>query len=197
MEDATQDVLARARVGDRAAIEQLITAELDHLRAFLRVRAGSALRAHEASVDLVQSVCREALADLAHFEFRGEAEFRRWLFLHAERKLADRGRFWARDKRDPRHERRGQTTDGDMSAALEHWDRTLSSPSEDAVARESLERILAGFKQLPPDQRAVLIQSRFMRASTADIARARGCTAAYVRTLLSRAIARLGRELSQ
>jgi hypothetical protein len=46
-------------------------------------------------------VCREVLSDLAaqRLEFRGEGEFRKWLFQAADLKLKEKRRYWGAKKR--------------------------------------------------------------------------------------------------
>ena len=44
---------------------------------------GERLRNREDSVDIVQSVCRELVEHQDSFEFRGESQFRSWLFTAA------------------------------------------------------------------------------------------------------------------
>jgi hypothetical protein len=67
--------IAASCSGDAEALARLLTGFLPELRAFVRLRLGPELRARETSSDLVQSVCREVLADLDQFEYRGSPSF--------------------------------------------------------------------------------------------------------------------------
>jgi DNA-directed RNA polymerase specialized sigma24 family protein len=104
MHSNSGSLVERARAGDRRALEDLVVLHLPALRAFVRVQAGRELRDKESCSDLVQSACREVLADLSGFEYREEAGFRRWLFRAAERKILDRARFHGREKRDAKRQ---------------------------------------------------------------------------------------------
>ncbi|MFM7280537.1 MAG: hypothetical protein ACKO32_02025, partial [Planctomycetia bacterium] len=60
---------------DQDQVARLLETNLDGLRAFLRVRAGAALRAKLGHSDLVQTVCREVLESAETIEFRSDAAF--------------------------------------------------------------------------------------------------------------------------
>ena len=53
--------VAAARAGDRSAIDRLIAGYQPRLLAFVRLRLDDRVRAREATMDVVQSVCREVL----------------------------------------------------------------------------------------------------------------------------------------
>src|SRR5262245_7080357 len=89
----------RAARGDREALELLLVRHLPRLRAFVRLRAGAAVRAQEESSDLVQSVCREVLLHADQFRFPSESAFRNWLYTHALRKIGKRLRSHGTVKR--------------------------------------------------------------------------------------------------
>lgn len=190
---ATPGLVARASAGDERAREELLAAHLPALRAFVRLRLGRGLRVKETSLDLVQSVCCEALADLGRFEYRGPDSFRHWLFRRAETKLKNRGRFWSRERRSVKRERALPAADGDSRALREL--ATLCTPSRDAVAREELERFERAFLELPDDYREVILLSRVVGLPHALVAEEMGRTPAATRTLLSRALARLATRM--
>jgi RNA polymerase sigma-70 factor (subfamily 1) len=179
---------------------ELLEQHLAGLRAFVHLRLGHALRAKEESQDLVQSVCREVLAELPTFEVRASGGFREWLLRMAENKIRDRRRYWRRDKRDLDREialdatRAGRSSSGPSnatSADLAH----LITPSRQAVGREDLARLERAFSELPDDYREVIVLARLRGWSHAQIAEKLGRTELATRTLLSRALARLALAL--
>jgi DNA-directed RNA polymerase specialized sigma24 family protein len=93
MSESSLPLVTRALARNQEAVEQLLVQHLPGLRAWLRLRMGPGLRARETPDDLVQSVAREVLLGLDGFEWRGEAAFRHWLYLKAQRKLVDKARF--------------------------------------------------------------------------------------------------------
>ena len=181
--------LRRAALGDRAAIEALLAQHISRLRAYVRLRMGPRVRSKETSEDLVQSVCREALQNLDGFEYRGEASFRHWLFRQAEHKVIDRGRFYARGKRDTTKEQAIHSTaeEAETLRGLE----SLFTPSRDAMAHEELERLEAAFAKLEPHQQEVILLARVVELPHAEIAERMGKSVSATWTLLSRSLAKL------
>jgi RNA polymerase sigma-70 factor (ECF subfamily) len=192
MSDPNQDLVARAAGGDRAAIESLLEIHLPGLRAFIRLRAGQALRQKESTSDLAQSVCREILEHLERFKHGDKAAFKHWLYSTALRKIKDRARYYLALKRDARREVSLPAGDaaGDDSRLLECYS-TVSSPSGKAIAREEMALLEAAFDRLPNDYKQVILLSRIVGLSHEEIARELGCTEVAIRKLLSRALARL------
>ena len=117
-------------------MDALLERHLPGLFAFMRLRAGEFLRRRESVSDLVQSVCREVLADPGDFSYRGEGQFRRWLYTTALRKIIDKGRYYRAEKRDPRREVRAgsRVADDSYDAAASRMFGTLLTPSRDAMA---------------------------------------------------------------
>jgi len=186
----SRDMLERASRGDEDARGELLGTHLAELLAFVRLRLGRALRVRETSLDIAQSVCREALEDLPRFDPRGQHGFRQWLLLRAERKIRDRGRFWNRQKRAA-HGERPLAEDGDGDPRALEQLCTLLTPSRDAVSREELERLEQAFRRLPEDHRRVIMLARVLGLPHEDVAREMGRSPSATRTLLSRALARL------
>jgi RNA polymerase sigma-70 factor (subfamily 1) len=190
-----------AVAGDSTAIEQLLERHLPGLRAYIRLRAGAGLRARESSSDLVQSVCRDVLENMGRFRYPGEAAFRAWLYATAMRKIADRAEYWRAAMRDPAREVRlspgsatRPSTDDDARLA-DVYRASFFSPSQAAMGREALARLEAAFEKLPEDYREVIVLSRIVGLSRAEIAERMGRTEASVRNLVSRALAELAEHL--
>lgn len=172
--------------------EALLAQHLDLLRTYVRRRLGPRMRTKEESLDLVQSVCREALGDLSRFEDRGAGSFRRWLLARAENKIRDRGRFWRRDRRDPDREVSLAARPRDTAAA-ELGDQLAdpSTPAQAAAAREELARFERAFSDLPEHYRHVIVLQKLEGLPHAEVARRLERSPAATRTLLCRALARL------
>lgn len=191
----SSELIRRAGEGDSEAVEALLARHMSRLRAFLRLRMGGVVRSKESTDDLVQSVCREALERLDGFEYRGEASFRHWLFCQAEHKVVDRGRFYRRDKRDAGLEipiDAGHEDDETL-----HGLQSLFTPSQDAVAREQLERFEAAYQELSPNHREVILLARIVGLSHEEVAERMGSTVSATWSLLSRALARLSTQLEE
>lgn len=170
-------------------VEQLLAEHLPALRAYVRLKAGPLVRSREGESDVVQSTCRELLQHAERFQHRGEVQFRRWLYTTALRKILDKHDFHTAARRDAR--RQAGAADVELLAAYAN----VCTPSQAVTAREQLDRIESAFAQLSDDQREVILLSRILGLSRAEVAAEIGRSEAGVRNLLHRALARLGRLL--
>ncbi len=184
------ELVERASHGDEHAIESLIERLLPGLDRFLRRRAGALILTRESGTDLVQSVCREALERLAdeRLEYRGEAEFKQWLYHAAELKLKNRHRFYGRDRRDP-----GREAPIDRETLVEHLYRSMHTPSQEVVRREEVERLDQAFEGLDERARRIIVFFHVDGLSHREIAERMQIEESHSRTLLTRAMARLAR----
>jgi RNA polymerase sigma-70 factor (ECF subfamily) len=194
-DDATPDLVRRAQTGDEPAVRTLLERHLPGLRAFVRLNSGKLLRSRESCSDLVQSTCREILQNAGDFAYGGAEGFKRWLYRTALRKIAHRHDYWVAEKRDA-----GREISAATGAPTEHADvlacyRAFYTPSQQAAAREELERVEAAFDRLPDAHRQVIVMAKILGLSRAEIAAEIGRSELAVRSLLSRALAQLASEL--
>ncbi|MHC4944681.1 MAG: RNA polymerase sigma factor [Planctomycetota bacterium] len=194
----SRELVKRASKGDPLAVDDLLEHHLPGLRAFIRLRAGSALRAKESASDVVQSVCLEILQHLDRFKYRGEAGFKYWLYTTALRKISKRYEYYRAAKRDMGREVRLEPQNSSVgdNAVLNCY-RTFCTPSRDAMFREQIDLVESAFQQLPEDHRTVILLARIVGLSRAEIASEMGRSEGAVRSLLSRALARLAESLEQ
>ncbi|MBL8755411.1 MAG: sigma-70 family RNA polymerase sigma factor [Planctomycetes bacterium] len=185
MSQDLEALLKAASQHDGQAVATLLQQHLPALRAFVRLKAGPTLLAKESCSDLAQSVCRDVLENADRFRFGGEAEFRKWLFTTAMRKIADRAEHWRAGKRNPGRERDGLDEEEAQGLA------GIWSPSGQAAAREELQRVEAAFGKLAPEKQEVILMARLMGLNHAQIAQEMGKTEVAVRSILSRALAEL------
>lgn len=187
------ELVRKARQGDKDACETLMAQHLPALRGFVRLRLGRALRNKEESLDLVQSVCGDALADIQGFEYRGPESFRHWLMHRAENKIRSRGRFWSRSKRSTSQE----VDTGPMGVEELREVAHSFTPSRNAAGREELERLEEAFAELAEDDRRVILLSRVVGLDHAAVAAEMDRTPLATRSLLSRALAKLAARLER
>jgi RNA polymerase sigma-70 factor (ECF subfamily) len=196
--DDHEDLIDRASRGDAAAVDVLLTRNLAGLEAYVRLRAGRMIRSRESASDLVQSVCREVLEHMDRYQYRGEAQFRQWLYTTAMRKISNRADYYQAEKRDFRKETplapdRDSRTSPDPALLAAY--RNVASPSRHLAAREELERVERAFGELPEDKREVILLAKIVGLSREQIAAQIGRTEPAVRSLLSRALAELAERL--
>lgn len=182
-------LLRASQHGDRQALAELLRRFLPGVRAFVRLRMGPELRAHESCSDIVQSVCGDLLS--AHgLVFEGEIPFRNWLYVAALNKLRNHDRWLHTEKRDVA--RQTPLDDGDDLAACY---ASVLSPSRIAIGKERIARLESAFDQLPEHYREVVTLSRIGGLSHDEIAARTGRTPASVRNILARALNELAARL--
>jgi RNA polymerase sigma-70 factor (ECF subfamily) len=177
-------LVARARAGDKAALDLLCARYLPRLQRWahgrLPVWARGALDTH----DLVQDTLANVVRRLHSFKPRHEAAFQAYVRQALMNRIRDEVR---RARRHPP----GESLDP-ATAAL------TPSPLEQAIGREALARYESALQRLKPEERATIIARLEMGFSHAEIAEALGKpSAAAVHMMVSRALVRLAREMAR
>lgn len=194
MADPLRETIDHATSGDAGAIEALLIRFLPGLRGYLARHAGPIIGARESPDDLAQSVCLEVLERLGseRLEYRGEAQFRQWLYQAALHKLQMRHRYYRRERRDVAREAAPAAGDEQRS----QWEALFAAsgtPSQGAMRREDLARLQRAIEELPPEQHEIIRLARIEGLAHRDIAARLGVTESHARVLLARAMARLAR----
>ncbi len=195
-QDEQQDLLRLATSGDASAVAQLLEQYLPRVRAFVRLRMDDALRQRESVSDLVQSVCADLLARQEEFEYRGEEQFRGWLFTAALNKIRSMQRFHGRERRDIRREvvQDSRVTGSDRMSQIY---QTLGTPSRALMASEHMAQIEAAFDRLPDDYREVISLARVAGLPHEEVAQHMGRSVGATRQLLGRGIIKLSEALDE
>ena len=176
-------LLARARLGDAAALEELARRYEPEVRLVAHVQLGPALRPHLDSMDLVQSVHRSLMLGLraGKFEVGSSDQLVALALTLVRRKVA---RKW-------RHLRRQQRLSsgpgGELARALASLAAPGTEPAEAAQIDDSLRHLCAAMDET---ERRV-IELRLEGHSTAEVARELGLDADVLRVRLSRLRQRL------
>lgn len=165
-------------------LHEVLTPELDKIRALVRRRAGAVTRTRETSNDLVQSICREVLQGRDRLRYPEHDGVRKWIYKTAVRKLINRERFHLAHKRSPR----GSCANVESVQVANH------SPSQVAIAHETIER---AFQELPIDYHDALVMSKILGLPHNEIAELLGRSESAIHSLVSRALARLACSLGQ
>lgn len=178
-------VLARARGGDRAALDQLTREYEPKLRLVARVHLGTALRPYLDSVDLVQSVHRSVMMGLRDQKFTPESpeNLLALALTLVRRKVA---RHWRRLQRQQRLSA-GASETPDLANLLTVLSRPQDDPAQAAQFREQIGQLC----QKLNDSERRLLELRMQGYSPAESAAELGLTAVAFRVRLTRLRQRL------
>jgi RNA polymerase sigma-70 factor (ECF subfamily) len=178
-------VLARARGGDREALDQLAREYEPKLRLAARVLLGPALRPYLDSVDLVQSVHRSLLLGLRDQKFALETpeNLLALAVTLVRRKVA---RHWRRLQRQQR-----LSTESGKTADLAHVLTTLSHPHEDPAEAAQFHDQVARLCENLNDAERRLLELRLEGYSLAESAAELNLSTVALRVRLTRLRQRL------
>ncbi|MCA8952689.1 MAG: sigma-70 family RNA polymerase sigma factor [Planctomycetes bacterium] len=187
MTDDLRADIARARRGERDALDRVLTAIQTRLLAAASNRLGGALRARMATSDLLQTTYVDVVRSIGEFRGDDPDTFVAWISRIMENNLRDRARFYSR-------QRRAAEQDREAPPELPATDR---SPSAAAMQIENLAAVGRALAELPGDQRRI-IQLRLIEGRDYDeIGALLGRSPGALRMLLSRARAALTLRLDQ
>ena len=187
----TQELLARARRGEQAALEALFARHRDQLRQGIALRLDRRLAARVDVSDVLQETYLEAARRLPDYLARPEMPFPLWLrWLARERVLVVHRRHLGAARRAVTQEVRPLPVDS--SAQLV---RGLvgpgPTPSQALAAVELAERLRLALQQLDPDERDLLLWRHFEQLSNREIAQLLRISEAAANKRYVRALQRL------
>lgn len=185
--DAFRALIERIRAGDERAAEELVREYEPMIRRAARVRlADPRLGRVLDSMDVCQSVLASFFvrAAMGQYELNTPDQLLRLLATMARNKTANQAKSHRAAKRDVRREDHGDFVADGLA------DRN-GTPSRLCTARELLEE---AEKRLSADERQIM-ERRQEGAGWDDIAAEQGGTAEGLRKKLSRAVARIAKEI--
>jgi RNA polymerase sigma-70 factor (subfamily 1) len=189
--DSPELLLARARAGEREALDKLLGLYRNYLRLLARTQINATLRVRVDPSDLVQEVLKNAFQGFDQFAGRTEGELTQWLRKILVRQLADQVKGHQSQKRDVRRDLSLDALDRSVVEAEGILVSRLSSPSSQAARRERSVLLADALEQLPADYREVIIWRHLERVEFTEIGRRMGRSAGAVRMLWVRALEKL------
>jgi RNA polymerase sigma factor (sigma-70 family) len=178
----TLDLLERAKAGDARALDALFERCVPMLRRWARGRLPQNARGMLDTQDLVQETVLHTLGRLQAFEPRHQGALQAYLRQAIANRIRDEIR---------RVQRHPMPVELD-SAHVAHG----PSPLEQAIGSEGLARYEAALRRLKPSDREAVVARIELQQSYEEIATAMGKpTANAARVAVTRALARLVREL--
>lgn len=199
--DETQELLADARAGEPAAVNQLLDRHRQALRRMVDLRMDRALRQRVDASDIVQDVLIEANRRLADYLSDPRMPFQLWLRHIAQDRLIDahrRHRVAARrsvDREQPLEARAGLDHSAfDLAARL--CDRELT-PAAAATRHEMERRFQAALETLDEHDREIVLLRHFEQLSNQQTAEALGLSEPAAGMRYLRAVRRLRALLNE
>ncbi len=189
----TQRLVALAKGGDRAALEQLCQVYGERVRRIVRFRMGGEIRSKLDSMDLVQDAFVLALEDLGDFTYRQEGDFLRWLSKIVENRIRDNAKKLHAGKRNIRKEvpLRNRAATAERSSAGAPGPVATTTPSVIVSNREDLDKLERAIDKLRPEYRKAIILRKIEGLSYKEIGDRLGKSIDAVGMLISRAMVAL------
>jgi RNA polymerase sigma-70 factor (ECF subfamily) len=189
----TERDLTQALAGDPTAQGRLLERYRAYLELLARFQIGRRLAQKVDASDVVQEALLKASRGFADFRGKTETEMAAWLRHVLASALVDQvRRFYGSQRRNIRLERR-------LLGALDRSSQALdgglisphSSPSQRASRQERAVLVANALTRLPEHYREVLVLRHLEELSFPEIARRSGQTVDAVKSLWTRALARL------
>jgi RNA polymerase sigma factor (sigma-70 family) len=179
---ATQFLLERMRAGDATALNRLMDRYLPRLSRWASGRLPQWARDLSDTDDLVQDTMIRSVANLDHFEARGEGALQAYL----------RGAVMNRIRDEIRRQRRTPAIDP-LDSAIPAKGK---SPLETAIGAETLAKYDRALERLDPETREAVIARIELGCSYAEVAELMNKPSAdAARMTVSRALVRLAEEM--
>ena len=155
---STTDLLRRARMGDREALDALFSRHLAPLRRWARGRLPRWTRDLRDTEDIVQETLAQTLRHVDDFEPRHDGALRAYLRQAVMNRIRDEVRRVSRTSVVP-----------GLGEAAEVID-PAASPLDEAIGQESVARYEAALQRLRAEDRELIIARLEMQQSYAEIA---------------------------
>ena len=180
--ESTSSLIERARAGDAEALERVFARQAKPLQRWASGRLPKWARDISDTEDLVQETLLQTFKRIGEFEPRRVGALQAYLRQAVLNRIRDELR---------RKGRRPDATDLDDNDV-----QSASSPLEDAIGHEAIERYEQALARLKPEEREAIIARVELGYSYQDLAEALGKpTADAARKAARRALVRLAEEL--
>lgn len=188
--ETVEALLARARSGDAAALEELFQSARPLIGEWAAQQLSGGRSGLSRPSDIAQDTSVQAYTGFAFFEGTTEAEWKSWLWKILRRCIAQSWRAARQQKRDER--RTVSLEDSEVA-------RTRSgqpSPSEVAAIGEDWQQLMARIFDLPPDQKEAISLVHLEWLPIAEAAKQMGKSDAAIGGLLQRGLKTLRERMA-
>lgn len=181
----TVELLARARQGSEAALNDLFQRYAGKLLTLIRLRMGPSLRARLESRDILQASLLKAFAGLEQAQGEDGTSLMAWLAAIAENEIRDQAAYHRRQRRDVGRE---VPLEGEGTPPLA---RRVRSALSRMVAGEEEQRLERALESLTAQHREVILLRKLEELTYPEIARRLGKSPDACRMLYARAMTAL------
>lgn len=185
------ELIRRARQGDRAAFDRLAVDNEGALRVLIALELGREVQGRVEVDDLLQETLLRAFRSLPQFRGQTAAEFRGWLARIAHHAVIDGARRLTAQKADCRREvplLEDRSGGGEQPPLLREPISPVTPPSGNLRRLERLERLHEAIDTLSPDHREVVRLTFIDRLPAREVARRLGRSDKALSMLLLRAL---------
>jgi RNA polymerase sigma-70 factor (ECF subfamily) len=189
----TEELIRRAREGERAAVEELLARHRERLRRMVAVRMDARLATRVDASDIVQEALAEASRRMPEYLREQPIPFYPWLRQMAWERLVDMHRRHIRTQKRAagREQRCYVLPDRSTLALAEQLLASGTSPSGHFAREELRDRMRTTLSRLSPRDREVLVLRHLEQLSIHEIASVMAITEGAVKTRHLRALQRL------
>lgn len=193
MSTSDDELAARVRARDPAALGELLERRRGALLALVERQLGAALRRKLEPEDILQEVGAEAVRSLPNVDFAGRDPFG-WLCQLVERRIIDaHRRYYGAAKRNAAREAGLGPSGADASRAglIDLLVVSMTTASQVLSRKHREARLLAALEQLPEGYREALRLRYVENLPSKEIAERMGKSDGAVRVMLTRALDKL------
>lgn len=189
---AIEQLCAKARGGDAAALERLLVVHYDRLLSHARRKIGVDWQGKIDPEDVLQEAYVEIFNTVPSFSYKGPESFYHWAAQIVDHRFIDRVRHFRRKKRDAAREiAAANCTHTAHMSLLERCMQETQTPIDFARRQDAVAAMMACLATLPEDYRVVIQRLHLQQESLSDIAADMGRSEDAVRRLCGRALERL------
>jgi RNA polymerase sigma-70 factor (ECF subfamily) len=182
------DLIQRARAGDRHALQQLLWEHYNRLVSFLTPRLSGNLQRMVAVEDVIQEAFIQAIRDIGNCQANSEQAFAAWLSAIAEHRLHDIIKGLYRQKRGG-DRRQAEAVAGGSAGGLFELIELISdhrsTPGRALKRHEAAQAIQVGIAALPDDQREAIrlryLEGKSIEETSAEMGRSTAAVNGLVR----------------
>jgi len=192
------DLIVRAKAGDTDSLGELLEAYRSYLGLLARLQIDRRLQGKVAPSDLVQETFLQAERAFAGFRGSNEIQLTAWLRKVLATQVVRLYRHHQAKRRDYKLDRELEAELNQSSLILQQNFRSRqSSPSGSAARREEAVLLADALARLPPDYREVILLRNLENRPFAEVALRMDRSQSSVKSLWTRALARLRDELGE